>query len=220
MEYTTLQMFKVVVLGGPSVGKTSFIKSAVHDIFTQNYKATIGVDFSSKVLEDGKLQIWDVGSVEVKRNLTSCYFAEAKAAICICDITKSTTFREALDWLELFKNQVKSDKSMPYYLIINKIDLANIETCEEWIDNYGNQFSKIFYISCKDTELNATKINDVLIQLNQDILDYQFAEAHQEDTICEKLEDCLYCFLDFLGFECEREPKHSLIDEDNPPAPM
>lgn len=58
-------LFKVLVIGDLGVGKTSIIKRYVHQIFSQHYRATIGVDFALKVLQwDGdtviRLQLWDI----------------------------------------------------------------------------------------------------------------------------------------------------------------
>ncbi len=54
---------KVVVIGDSFVGKTSLIQMFEHAKFTENFKPTIGADFSNKEisLEDGVviLQIWD-----------------------------------------------------------------------------------------------------------------------------------------------------------------
>ena len=45
---------KVVVIGDSSVGKTSIIQMFEHSKFTENFKPTIGADFSNKeiVLDD------------------------------------------------------------------------------------------------------------------------------------------------------------------------
>lgn len=58
-------LFKVLVIGDLGVGKTSIIKRYVHQIFSQHYRATIGVDFALKVFNwDShtviRLQLWDI----------------------------------------------------------------------------------------------------------------------------------------------------------------
>ena len=59
------RLFKVLIIGDPTVGKTSFVHRYVNDIFRPDYKGTIGVDFALKVVrwsdeEILKLQIWDI----------------------------------------------------------------------------------------------------------------------------------------------------------------
>lgn len=58
-------LYKILVIGELGTGKTSFIKRYVHQFFSQNYRATIGVDFALKVLNwDAntiiRLQLWDI----------------------------------------------------------------------------------------------------------------------------------------------------------------
>jgi len=54
---------KIVAIGDSGVGKTSLIQQFEHNRFTENFKPTIGADFSNKEISiDGQnvtLQIWD-----------------------------------------------------------------------------------------------------------------------------------------------------------------
>ena len=57
------QLFKFVIVGNSSVGKSSLLLRFADDQFSENYMTTIGVDFRFKTLninqKNIKLQIWD-----------------------------------------------------------------------------------------------------------------------------------------------------------------
>ena len=44
-------ILKIIILGDSGVGKTSLIQRYVNGKYTQQYKATIGADFSTKDVE-------------------------------------------------------------------------------------------------------------------------------------------------------------------------
>ena len=43
------KLFKVLLIGDPGVGKTSFVQRYTNDAFKDDYKGTVGVDFALKV---------------------------------------------------------------------------------------------------------------------------------------------------------------------------
>jgi len=55
-------MFKILIIGNSSVGKTSFLFRYAEDSFTSAFVSTVGIDFKVKTVEQGgckcKLQIW------------------------------------------------------------------------------------------------------------------------------------------------------------------
>ena len=64
-DHTREHNHQVLVIGDLGVGKTSVIKRYVHQVFSQQYRATIGVDFALKIInyDDNnlvRLQLWDI----------------------------------------------------------------------------------------------------------------------------------------------------------------
>uniref|UniRef100_A0AAQ6IDB9 Ras-related protein Rab n=1 Tax=Anabas testudineus TaxID=64144 RepID=A0AAQ6IDB9_ANATE len=97
------RLLKVLVIGDLGVGKTSIIKRYVHQVFSQHYRATIGVDFALKVLHwDHKtvvrLQLWDIAGQERYGNMTRVYYREAVGALVVFDMTRLSTFQAILKW--------------------------------------------------------------------------------------------------------------------------
>lgn len=59
------KLFKVIIIGDPTVGKTSFVQRYVENSYKKDYKGTVGVDFALKVIKWSdsqtiKLQMWDI----------------------------------------------------------------------------------------------------------------------------------------------------------------
>ena len=96
----TLQLSKkVLLLGDPSVGKTSLIRKFVHNMFNDKYISTLGTKVSSKRLifkhptQDQifelKLMIWDVMGQKEYAMLHRSAYQGAQGALLVCDITRN-----------------------------------------------------------------------------------------------------------------------------------
>lgn len=122
------KMFKVIIIGDPSVGKTSFIRRYVQNAFRTDYKATVGVDFALKIIHwpDGqtiKLQMWDIAGQERFTWMTRVYYKEAQGCIIIFDLTNRKSFENAVRWKKDVDSKctLEDGAPVPCMLLANKV---------------------------------------------------------------------------------------------------
>ena len=120
------RVFKVIMAGDGSVGKTSLVKRYVSKTFTQDYLSTLGVQVSSKDFEfdDGKLiklLIWDVAGQYVFASVRSMYYRDATVALIVYDVTNRDTFDNVSKWVREARDV---EPSINIILVANKIDLT------------------------------------------------------------------------------------------------
>lgn len=161
--------FKLLLLGDASVGKTSFTKRYVYQVFNPGEKLTIGVDFHVRVnlIDDLKikLQIWDIGGEERFRFLLPTYVLGANAAFLLYDITRPSTLDNIPEWANIVRSK---GGDIPIMLIGAKLDLA--ETQREVPRELGIQisekhdFAAFSEISSKEN-INVDKSFDLLTRL-------------------------------------------------------
>uniref|UniRef100_A0A4W5RAM2 small monomeric GTPase n=1 Tax=Hucho hucho TaxID=62062 RepID=A0A4W5RAM2_9TELE len=89
-------MFKLLIIGNSSVGKTSFLFRYADDSFTSAFVSTVGIDFKVKTVYKNdkriKLQIWDTAGQERYRTITTAYYRGAMGFILMYDITNEESF--------------------------------------------------------------------------------------------------------------------------------
>ncbi|KAM6985438.1 ras-related protein Rab-32-like [Aplochiton taeniatus] len=150
-------LFKVLVIGDIGVGKTSIIKRYVHQIFSQHYRATIGVDFALKVLVLDertvvRLQLWDIAGQERYGNMTRVYYREAVGALLVFDVTRASTFDSVLKWKEDLDTKVTlpHGKAVPTVLLANKSDQMSLQSLR--LDSFCREhgFVGCFQTSAKE----------------------------------------------------------------------
>ncbi|KAK5893287.1 hypothetical protein CgunFtcFv8_006174 [Champsocephalus gunnari] len=161
------RLLKVLVIGDLGVGKTSIIKRYVHQVFSQHYRATIGVDFALKVLtwDQGtvlRLQLWDIAGQERYGNMTRVYYKEAVGALVVFDMTRLSTFQAVLKWKGDLDSKVAltNGTPVPVVLLANKSDQKSQGMChklpkmEKFSREYG--FVGWYETSAKDnTNIDA-----------------------------------------------------------------
>ena len=118
-------MVKVILIGDSGVGKTNIMSKFLKNQFMEESKATIGVEFGSKLFNDEghkiKAQIWDTAGQEKYKAITGAYYKGSKGALVVYDITQKKTFENIEKWVNDLK--AAGDPKITIILIGNKNDL-------------------------------------------------------------------------------------------------
>ncbi|KAL0484662.1 Ras-related protein Rab [Acrasis kona] len=185
-------LYKILVVGDIGTGKTSIIKRYVHNIFSNSYKSTIGVDFALKVLTYDnntiiRLQLWDIAGQERFGNMTRVYYKEAVGAFVVFDVTRPPTFDAVQKWKTDIEHKVflPDERPIPCVLLANKSDMSPaVDIKNETMNNYcaENGFVGWFETSAKENK----NIEEAARFLVDKILE-NYIEVKQEDPEALKI---------------------------------
>lgn len=125
-------IFKILVIGDPNVGKTSIVQRYTSNLFTEKYKATIGVDFALKTVllnnlpgsEPKKvyLQLWDLAGQERVKQLTRVYYEGTAGIFLVFDVSAMPSLESIKSWYDVIRDSLQETK-IPIFLLANKCDL-------------------------------------------------------------------------------------------------
>ena len=143
-------IFKIILIGSSSVGKSSILQRYIQKVFNETYSCTIGVDFFMKSIDVGeksiKLQLWDTAGTEKFRSITTGYYRGANAAFIVFDLTCKPTFDCLNEWIENCYKYSNPDSEKNVVLIGNKCDLADKrEVKQEEIEKFIKDNNNIMY---------------------------------------------------------------------------
>ena len=97
-------LLKLLLIGDSGSGKSSILQRYSDDVFTEQFIATVGVDFKVKTITDKsniiKLQIWDTSGQERFKTITSSYYKVAHGIILTYRCDSSDTFENLGNWVE------------------------------------------------------------------------------------------------------------------------
>ena len=121
-------LFKVVLMGDGSVGKTSLRKTYMGEGFKAQYMITIGADFAVKRMElagghNVSIQIWDLAGQEHFKNVRSTFYKGAQGALTVFSTVERSSFENIDAWLD--ECWTNAGKKIPIILIGNKTDLRD-----------------------------------------------------------------------------------------------
>jgi|SaaInlStandDraft_6_1057023.scaffolds.fasta_scaffold40097_1 small GTP-binding protein len=147
------------MVGDQGAGKSSLMRRFVDDEFTDNYSATIGVEFQIKTLlvedETVQMQIWDPAGHERFRTIVSSYFRGTDAALLIFDLSNKSTFHHLEDWIgRLQENSVNN-----LVLVGSKADQLPHHVSDEEVQEFCARYDNIPYIATSSkTNHNVSEV--------------------------------------------------------------
>ena len=174
---SSLDNYKIVLLGDINVGKTSILSRFRYGSFEPEYMPTLGIDFFSKnlFLEDKtiRLILWDTAGQERFRSLIPSYLKNANCIIIVFDITNKDSFNSLNKWLSDAKNNASEDTI--FVICGNKIDLKEKRTVSEnEINEYINK-NELIYKEC--SAKNGQGIKDLFNTVAKYLGEANFAKS-------------------------------------------
>lgn len=170
-------MFKILIIGNSSVGKTSFLFRYADDSFSSAFVSTVGIDFKVKTIvrqdKRVKLQIWDTAGQERYRTITTAYYRGAMGFILMYDITNEDSFAAVQDWCTQIKTY--SWDNAQVVLVGNKCDLEDERVVSmERGRQLASQLGMEFFESSAKENVNVKYVFERLV-----------------DIICDKMSESL-----------------------------
>lgn len=138
------EMYKIVLVGDPGVGKTNLLAFYTADAagrtidkngqaasFKKSRKPTVGVEFATAIVmhPNGakiKAQIWDTAGQERYRAITSSHYRRAAGALLVYDVADRKSFENAKNsWLKELQETADDESTLKSctMLVGNKTDI-------------------------------------------------------------------------------------------------
>ncbi|XP_055298665.1 ras-related protein Rab-27A [Sitodiplosis mosellana] len=171
VEYDYL--FKFLILGNSSVGKTSFLYQYTDGQFRSNFSSTVGVDFREKRMlykSNNRnyrihLQCWDTSGQERFRSLTTAFYRDAVGFLLVFDLTNEKSFLEVMYWMEQLKVHAYCD-TPDIVLVGNKMDMERRRVITEVrARNFAEKYNLPYVETSAVTGENVKKAFEILLDL-------------------------------------------------------
>ena len=199
LETGGLYRFKFIIIGDHEVGKTSLVRRFVENKFSEDYRATIGLNIMSHSFDlygnNVKIALYDVGAQKYFKRFRKTYYNGAQAAFIVFDLTNKDTFENIETWFKEL-DQFIENQDLPVVIVGNKKDLEDERTVsyQEGVE-YVNELSqkdpnsKISYI--ETSALTGENVEDAfsLIAYHFIMKSLEHEEAILKDEIYEEINE-------------------------------
>jgi len=166
---------KIIVVGQPGAGKTSFVRRWTSKSYQETYQPTVVSEFGFKIYQYKedlyRIQLWDIGGQDKSSAMAKVFSRDSHGCIVISDCNELSSLEGTLNWQNLVKQEANfiDGGNLPFILIQNKIDL--IEDKDELLKieektkkiSEDNKFDKYYMTSVKNN-INVEEAMNYLIE--------------------------------------------------------
>uniref|UniRef100_A0A3Q4MDW3 small monomeric GTPase n=1 Tax=Neolamprologus brichardi TaxID=32507 RepID=A0A3Q4MDW3_NEOBR len=172
------RLFKVVLVGNSSVGKTSLLRSFCEGRFHPSTTATVGIDYSVKTLTLDNMQVamqlWDTAGQERYRSITKQFFRKADGVVVMYDVTVEESFKAVRPWLT--NVQEAAGEGIHILLLGNKMDMnedreVSFKEAEQLAYENKVMFSEVSAYTGKNVTESLTHLARVLMEQEDTVRD-------------------------------------------------
>ncbi|CAK9044103.1 unnamed protein product [Durusdinium trenchii] len=180
-------LYKVVLVGDATVGKTHLLSRYIKGSLPKNPTATIGVEFATRTVPLAvggtvKAQIWDTAGQERYRAITSAHYRRAVGALLVYDITREGTFKSCTKWMEELRQSAEPD--IVIMLVGNKVDLVEKDpSLRQVYFDAAHEFAKLHGLIFEEASaVTSHNVKYIFEHLLQEIYD-QTSKRREQQSI-------------------------------------
>jgi len=165
--------FKVIVVGDPSVGKTSTVLRFTDNAFQRKYMPTIGVNISEKVVRIGEknilLVLWDIAGQAKFDQMRTHFYKGIEGLFLVFDLTRENTFKSISKWYQDIKKSIGTTMfKVTGFILGNKNDLTDERKINE---EEAQKLSKDFNLKYFETSaLTGENVEEAFHEITKTIL--------------------------------------------------
>jgi small GTP-binding protein len=162
--------FKVLLIGDPTVGKTSLLLRFTEDSFMEDTAPTTGGEaVKTRIIEvDGKnveIVLRDTDGQERFGNITCSLYQGMQGIIVTYDVGNAGTFDSVKNWVAEMERYAKDDANV--FLVGNKTDLSERAVSTEKGEEFANSKGYPFIETSAKTGDN---VEELFVKLSQEML--------------------------------------------------
>mmetsp|Transcript_130714 Transcript_130714/g.378176 ORF Transcript_130714/g.378176 Transcript_130714/m.378176 type:complete len:221 (-) Transcript_130714:16-678(-) len=167
------RLYKIVLVGDVSVGKTHLLSRYMRDELPKAPAATIGVEFATRTVRlpvgSVKAQIWDTAGQEAYRAITRAHYRRAAGAVLVYDVTRQGTFQSCAKWVQEVREGASPDAVI--HLVGNKVDLVDHDPSTRQVyRDVAEEFSRMHgLLFCEASAVTSQNVQRIFEQLLTDI---------------------------------------------------